>query len=148
MKLKVITLQENKIPGCTCIYAKDSFEYLQLIKKKTSLKVQGSRIMRTSSGQKSGWVYMKQNCIKLGQSHYRRNSISFLAETSFKRKNMVWTREATTLREWRHAFSEKHCIRVLGKQSKTEMMQGYNRMFRSWEGGTLLIGSLCLLGTS
>lgn len=144
MKLKVTTLQESKIPGCTCIYAKDSFEYLQPIKKKNISE--SSRFQNHAYNlRQSGWVYMKQNCIKLGKSHYRRNSTSFLAETSFKRKNMVWTREATKLREWRHAFSEKHYIRILGKQSKTEMMQGYNRILCSWEGGKLLIGSLCLL---
>lgn len=50
MKLKVITLQKCKLPGSIRIYAKDSFEYLQPIKKKTSLKVQGPRTMPTSSG--------------------------------------------------------------------------------------------------
>lgn len=50
MKLKVITLQKSRIPVCKYIYARDSFEYLQPIKKRTSLKVQGPRTMSTSAG--------------------------------------------------------------------------------------------------
>lgn len=51
---------------------------------------------------------------------------------------MVLTREATKLREGRQAFSEKCCIRISGKPSKTEMIRGYNRIHRLWGGGDII----------